>query len=122
MISPDSMIHYVDDAHASARFYGKLLGIEPAYDAPVYASVPLGDGIRLAFWNRAAVLPPVGQAGPDGETCLEAETSDEVDATCSAWKADGMTILQEPVDLPFGRTFTAADADGNPIRVLCMSA
>ena len=118
MTTPHMTIHYVPDAHASAAFYARLLGVEASADGPVFASVPLADNARLAFWNRDVILPPVGESGDTGELCLYAGTPDALDAKHEAWKADGIEILQEPVDLPFGRTFTAADPDGHRIRVL----
>ncbi|MBC7295463.1 MAG: VOC family protein, partial [Dietzia sp.] len=36
----------------------------------------------------------------------------DVDAVHDALAADGRTIVSEPVDGPFGRTFTFADPDG----------
>lgn len=118
MATPSSTIRYVDDAHASARFYGKLLGAEPSYDAPVFASIPIAGDLRLAFWNRDVILPPIEGKGSEGELCLSAKTPDELDRLWAGWKDDGIAILQDPVDLPFGRTFTAADPDGHRIRVL----
>ena len=118
MATPSSTIRYVDDAHASARFYAKLLGVEPSYDAPVFASIPIDDTLRLAFWNRDVILPPVAEKGIEGELCLSAKTPEELDQLWAGWKDDGIAILQDPVDLPFGRTFTAADPDGQRIRVL----
>jgi hypothetical protein len=37
------------------------------------------------------------------------ETHEEVEALCADQKRKGVTILQEPVTMDFGRTFLAAD-------------
>jgi catechol 2,3-dioxygenase-like lactoylglutathione lyase family enzyme len=118
MASPNLVIRYVDDAHVSANFYAKLFGVDAAFDGPVFASVPFRDDVRLAFWNRPVIHPAADRPGEDGEICLKADTPQMLDETFSEWKVAGITILQEPVDMPFGRTFTAADPDGHRIRVL----
>lgn len=48
---------------------------------------------------------------------MVAPSAQAVDATCAAWSGRGITILQQPTDLDFGRTFTAADPDGHRLRV-----
>ncbi|MAZ82565.1 MAG: drug:proton antiporter [Hoeflea sp.] len=122
MASPNLIIRYVDDARVSADFYAKLLDVEASFDGPVFASVPFHDGVRLAFWNRPVIHPAVTTPGEDGEICLKADTADALDTAFADWKAEGITILQEPVDMPFGRTFTAADPDGHRIRMLYREA
>jgi predicted enzyme related to lactoylglutathione lyase len=40
-----------------------------------------------------------------------------VDQVFEEWKAKGVTVVEEPHDDVFGRTFVIADPDGNLIRV-----
>ena len=47
------------------------------------------------------------------------ETNEEVEALCAEQRRKGVTILQEPVTMDFGRTFLAADPDGHRLRVFC---
>ncbi|MFC7469721.1 VOC family protein [Actinomadura keratinilytica] len=52
------------------------------------------------------------------EVCLNLDGAPaSVDARYEEWKAKGVTIVEEPQDAVFGRTFVAADPDGNLIRV-----
>ena len=45
-----------------------------------------------------------------------------VDTTHAAWRGRGLTILQLPTDMDFGRTFVAADPDGHRLRVFVPAA
>ncbi len=40
-----------------------------------------------------------------------------VDTTHADWSGRGLTILQRPTDMDFGRTFLAIDPDGHRLRV-----
>ncbi|MFD0772334.1 VOC family protein [Streptomonospora algeriensis] len=108
---------YVNDAPAAARFYGELLGIGPSFETPGYIAFDLGAGADLALWaeqfeGRAPDVPR------RSEVCLAIDGGpEELDAVFQQWQSMGVTILQEPHDAGFGRTFLAADPDGNRIRV-----
>ncbi|HYM02579.1 MAG TPA: VOC family protein [Stellaceae bacterium] len=52
-----------------------------------------------------------------GEIAFTTPSSAAVDATHREWAKRGLTILQPPIDLDFGRTFLARDPDGNRLRV-----
>ena len=38
---------------------------------------------------------------------------DDVDGTWRRWQAQGVNLVGEPVDLPFGRYFMAQDPEGH---------
>ena len=40
-----------------------------------------------------------------------------IDALYAEWSAKGVSVVEEPHDDPFGRTFVITDPDGNLIRV-----
>jgi predicted enzyme related to lactoylglutathione lyase len=110
-------IVYVNDAPAAARFYSDLLDSSPSFDTPGYIAFDLGPGADLALWSGQfeGLSPDVPRTS---EICVVVdEGSDELDALFTLWRSKGITILQEPQDLGFGRTFVAADPDGNRIRV-----
>ena len=110
-------IVYVNDAPAAARFYGDLLGIAPAFETPHFISFDLGPGADLALWSaHSDELSPEVQR--TSEVCLTLDGGpDELEKTFEDWKSKGVTIVQPPYDAVFGRTFVAADPDGNKIRV-----
>lgn len=120
-------IVYVNDSAAAARFYGELLGISPSFEVPGYVAFDLGPGADLALWELAArrQLPGADEfekLSPDlprtSEVCLAIDGGhEELDAVFQQWVSKGVNILHEPKDAGFGRTFLAADPDGNRIRV-----
>ncbi|MGF0539187.1 VOC family protein [Agrobacterium sp. ES01] len=107
---------YTTDVMKSVAFYEKMLGMPPLEAFPTFASFLLNDGMRLGLWSTSTVAPDVTPAG-GSEVALVVKSADDVDAKCAEWTSLGATILQEPTDLVFGRTFLAADPDGHRIRV-----
>ncbi|MBB4932255.1 catechol 2,3-dioxygenase-like lactoylglutathione lyase family enzyme [Lipingzhangella halophila] len=110
-------IVYVNDAPAAARFYGDLLGISPSFETPGYIAFGLGPGADLALWadQFESLTPDVPRTS---EVCLAIDGGpEELDAVFQQWRSKGVTILHEPHDAGFGRTFLAADPDGNRVRV-----
>ena len=104
----------VTDPIASAAFYERLLGRKPIEAAPTFAMLPLREGVMLGLWRRDGMVPPAPVAPGGSEVAfLDADP----DATHTAWVALGVTIVQAPADMDFGRTFTALDPDGNRVRV-----
>ncbi len=108
------IILYVDNPAKSAAFYGALLGREPIEQSPTFAMFPLRDGAALGLWSRHTVEPGPEAAGGGGEVAFVAA---DVDAVHADWAARGLSILQPPIDLDFGRTFVALDPDGHRLRV-----
>ncbi|MQM27646.1 VOC family protein [Glycomyces albidus] len=122
MPAPNIFIVYVADAPAAARFYGDLFDIEPVFETPAYISFDLGSAngggrVSLSLWSRSAV--DFGEEHVrTGEVCLAVDGAPaSVDALYAEWKGKGVRIVDEPRDEVFGRTFVAADPDGNLIRV-----
>jgi catechol 2,3-dioxygenase-like lactoylglutathione lyase family enzyme len=113
---PNFLLLYVDSPAASASFYENLLGHPPVEASPTFAMFALKSGIMLGLWSRHTVEPA---ASPSGGSELAFTVADEaaVDSTCAGWAAKGVTILQPPTVMDFGRTFTAADPDGHRLRV-----
>ena len=106
---------YVADAAASTAFYADLLGGGPTMDTPGFSAFTMPSGLTLGLWTRDAVEPVTsdGQAGAC-EICFAVA---DTDAAHDDWKARGLTIIQPPTTMGFGRTFTALDPDGHRLRV-----
>jgi len=119
MPAPNIFIVYVADAPEAARFYGDLFDMKPVFETPGYVSFDLGGGVSLSLWSRSGVdfaANPVRTS----EVCLAVDRAGapaSVDALCEEWRGKGVRIVDEPRDEVFGRTFVAADPDGNLIRV-----
>ncbi|GAA1679792.1 VOC family protein [Glycomyces endophyticus] len=117
MPKPNIFIVYVSDAPAAARFYGDLFDMTPVFETPGYIAFDLAPGISLSLWGRASVDLAANPVRTSELCVAEPGGSDAIDALFEAWKAKGVTIVDEPRDEVFGRTFVAADPDGNLIRV-----
>ncbi|WP_082506464.1 VOC family protein [Aeromicrobium sp. Leaf289] len=114
---PDFVALQVADLEASAAFYEERLGLTRAPVAPpgavVFATSPVAFAVRepLPGLDVAAVSPRPGA----GVALWLA--SDDAQAVHDDLVAHGVEILQQPVDGPFGRTFTFADPDGYAVTV-----
>lgn len=115
-MAPDFLLLYVDDPAASARFYGGLLGKDPLDARPGFAMFMLDNGMRLGLWGKDTVSPSPNTPGGFEIGWPVAHNAD-VDQLAGDWAAGGITILQMPENMSFGRTFTALDPDGHRLRV-----
>jgi predicted enzyme related to lactoylglutathione lyase len=116
------IIFYVDRPEASAAFYAGLLGRPVVESSPTFAMLPLQDGLMLGLWARPSVLPPSGQGQGVAELCLPLADAAAVDALHATWQAQGLTVLQAPTTMAFGRTFVVADPDGHRLRMFAPAA
>lgn len=117
MPAPNLFLSYVRDTAAATEFYRDLFELEPVFTGPRYVAFEVAPGVLFAVWSgRSEHVTPdlprtceVGLMVPGGGAA--------VDAIHDKWVAKGVTILEPPSDEVFGRTFVAADPDGNLIRV-----
>jgi predicted enzyme related to lactoylglutathione lyase len=113
--SPGFISIAVSDAQRSAAFYEEYLGaVRDTFDFGP-------DAVSFVGWPTFAVSSArrPGQPGPSPETTsiqLWWRASD-AQALYEKAVADGIRILVEPFDGPFGRTFALADPDGYPITI-----
>jgi predicted enzyme related to lactoylglutathione lyase len=116
---PDAnfVILYVDSPEASARFYGNLLAREPVEASRTFTLFALDSGLMLGLWSRHTVEPVATGSSGSAELAFTVELAAAVDTTCADWSTRGLTILQQPTDMDFGRTFMAVDPDGHRLRV-----
>ncbi|HKB28053.1 MAG TPA: VOC family protein [Candidatus Limnocylindrales bacterium] len=113
--SPGFISIAVTDVGRSAAFYERYLGgIRDTFDFGPQSAVFVG-------WPTVALSSarPPGQPGPSPDT-----TSIQLWWRASSAQvlhdraaADGVPILLEPFDGPFGRTFAMADPDGYRITI-----
>lgn len=113
----NSILLYVKDPLASAAFYEGVLGGPALEVSPGFAMFKIAGGVMLGLWNRDGVLPaPQAQPGA-GELGFHVPEKGDVDSMFNAWKGKGLNIVQTPVEMDFGYTFTATDPDGHRLRV-----
>jgi predicted enzyme related to lactoylglutathione lyase len=114
---PDFVALQVRDLEHSAAFYESSLGLQRAPDSPpgavVFATTPIPFAVREPLpgvvLDAATPRPGLGVA-----LWLHADDAEGLHAQLAA---DGVPILAEPTDSPFGRTFTFADPDGYAVTV-----
>jgi len=112
------VILYVSDMAKSKAFYTGTLGLTvvEAVSGPNFVTLRPAGGSLVALQDKeAAQLPPRLEERP-GSVELSFEVED-VDGTWRRWKDQGVTLLTDPMDLPFGRYFLAQDPDGHYLSV-----
>lgn len=113
---PDFLSVQVRDLDASQAFYERYLGLVRSPAGPPHAVV--FDTRPIAFALRDVLpgtdLDSVAQPGIGVAIWLLAT---DVQGIHDALAADGHTIVQAPIEGPFGRTFTFADPDGYQITL-----
>ena len=117
---PYYILNYVADAPKSTALYRKLLDAEPFETSDKFALFALPNGTALALWSRDEVEPRATLPG-GSEIGFQVDSDDIVRLTRDAWIKLGLRIIQEPVKMDFGFTFTAADPDGHRLRVFSPS-
>ena len=111
--SISTVLLYVSDIVKSARFYEDTLGFEKMHAGNDVAEFRLGDATLLLHHDKnfpPGKLPPVGERGGGVKVYF---TVENVDRFCDELKENGVAILEEPADQPYGlRTMELADPDG----------
>lgn len=121
MPTPNYTLLYVDSPAASASLYAGLLDAQPIEASPTFQLFALGNGQMLGLWARAGVQPACEFHGSGSELAFRVGSAAEVDALHAQWRARGLRILQAPMQMDFGYTFTGADPDGHRLRVFSRS-
>jgi predicted enzyme related to lactoylglutathione lyase len=113
---PDFLSLQARDLAASQAFYENYLGLVRSPAGPPHAVVFQTTPIAFALRDIApgTDLTDVAQPGIGAAIWLHAT---DVQAIHDRLVADGHTIVADPIDGPFGRTFTFADPDGYRITL-----
>ncbi|MCD7111239.1 VOC family protein [Rhizobium sp. DKSPLA3] len=118
-MQPTYVLLAVDNPLASAAFYETILGTPPLEAQTTFALFRMNPAIMLGLWSTHSIQPPVAVAPGSAELCFVLESDEAVDACHDRWRAQGLPILQAPVEADFGYTFTATDPDGHRLRAFC---
>ncbi|MFJ3474198.1 VOC family protein [Microbacterium maritypicum] len=113
---PDFISLQARDLDASQTFYEQYLGLVRSPAGPPHAVVFETAPIAFALRDIAPGTDLTGVAQPGIGTAIWLHATD-VQAIHDALLADGHTIVADPIDGPFGRTFTFADPDGYRITL-----
>ena len=112
---PDFISLQVRDTEVSARFYEQHLGLTRQPGPPhavVFATTPIAFAVR----EQVPGFDLDQQPDPSGGVALWLHAP-EARGLHDALVAAGVRIVSEPVEGPFGFTFTFADPDGYRITL-----
>jgi catechol 2,3-dioxygenase-like lactoylglutathione lyase family enzyme len=117
MSTPNLFLIYVTDVERATAFYSDLFGMEPVMLTPRYVPFEVAPDVLFALWSGRAenAVPSTPRTSEVG--LMVPGSAAAVDEVYAAWIAKGVTVVEEPHDDVFGRTFVIADPDGNLIRV-----
>ena len=112
------VILYVDDMDKAKKFYTDTLdmAVVEAISSPTFVTLRPTGGSLVALQDKAAAKFPPKDETQSGSVELSFE-ADDVDATWRRWQEQGVELLGDPVDLPFGRYFMAKDPEGHYLSV-----
>lgn len=112
---PDFLALQARDLERAAGFYEQRLGPHRAPasppDAVVFATEPVPFAVRVPLPGTDL---DAGQPGLGVALWLRA---DDAQAMHDRLAADGVAIVREPFDGPFGRTFVLRDPDGYVVTI-----
>lgn len=117
MTTPNLFLIYVTDVERATRFYSELFGMEPDMLTPRYAPFTVAPGVLFALWSGGAQALAHNPPRTSEVGLMIPGAASAVDSLFDEWVSKGVTVIDEPYDEVFGRTFVIADPDGNFIRV-----
>jgi uncharacterized glyoxalase superfamily protein PhnB len=107
----------VANVEEAAEYYVKVLGFTFDWGDDTGGIGGISQGDCRMFLTNASFRKPYGISGP-ATIWLNLSSRGEVDEMFWRWRDAGAKILAEPEDKPWRlREFTAADLDGNRLRV-----
>ena len=102
---------FTEDIPAMARFYQQLLGVEPQYQAEGIAIFVSG-GVKILI--HANYTPGEDDLPPEDHVAFAVP---DVDRTCARLVENGLHLVSEPRDWPWGRSAHLRDPDGHLIEL-----
>lgn len=108
---------FQEDLVAAKKFYQKVFELESVWEDANSCVFKIGETMINLLDARQAdeLLSPAKMAGPDaGARAVFTIHVEDVDGLCAKLKAHGVTLINGPLDRPWGiRTASFADPGGN---------
>lgn len=120
MRSFENLLLAVRSPQESAKLYEKLFDGKPVESSPNFVLFVLPNGFKFGLWAAHDVQPKPNKPGAT-ELCFIQPSREEVLVRFEEWKKLGLKVLQEPVDMDFGFTFTCEDSDGHRLRAYMLA-
>lgn len=102
---------FTDDVETTKGFYSELLASPPEVEWPGGAIFSAG-GTKVLVHERAATM----EGGPPNDDHVALGVGD-LDAACTALGEQGVALLVEPRDYPWGRSAYLRDPDGRLVEL-----
>ena len=107
---------FVEDLEATKRFYGEVFGLPIHYEDDNSAVFMFGATMvnLLNVTEAPELIQPANVAAPDAGSRFQFTLAvDDVDAMCAELRRRGVTLLNGPIDRPWGiRTASFKDPAG----------
>jgi catechol 2,3-dioxygenase-like lactoylglutathione lyase family enzyme len=108
---------FFEDLAAAKEFYRRVFALEPVFEDDQSAAFAFGTTIInvLVASSAPELIEPARVAAPHAGTRDQLTiTVDDADATCARLRERGVTLLNGPIDRPWGvRTAAFADPGGH---------
>lgn len=108
---------FVEDLEAAKRFYQDVFGLPIAFEDDNSVVFKFGETLvnLLKTVEAAELVEPAPVASPDAGVRFQFTLEvDDVDAMCEQLRADGLELLNGPMDRPWGiRTASFRDPGGH---------
>ena len=108
---------FVEDLPAARDFYQRVFGLPVHFEDDVSAVFDFGNTLinLLSVSEAPALIGPATVAAPEAGSRMQFSIeADDVDAMCAALRSRGVTILNGPMDRPWGiRTAAFQDPAGH---------
>ena len=108
---------FVEDLASTREFYGRAFDLSPVFetdDSIVFRFDGLHLNLLAATSGPELVEPAAVAPRSAGTGVVFSLEVDDVDASCAALAARGVTLLNGPMDRPWGiRTASFSDPDGH---------
>lgn len=109
-------ILYVNAPQTSAKFYSELLDVQPAESSETFVLYRFSENCQLGLWKKEGV-DPVTQFTAEGiELAIHIESKAKLLSFYQDLQGKNIEVIQAPVDMSFGHTFTILSPDNNRIR------
>jgi len=116
-ITVDAITLFTEDLARSKAFYQDVFGLPVHYEDPNSAVFKFGGTVINLLMTPAAheLIAPATVAGPEAGARMQFTIGvDDVDAVCAELAKRGVTLLNGPVNRPWGiRTVSFTDPSGH---------
>jgi catechol-2,3-dioxygenase len=115
-MKPNMFILYVNAPQTSAKFYSELLDVQPAESSETFLLYRFSENCQLGLWKREGVEPVTDFTAEGIELAILIESKAKLLSFYQDLQDKNIEIIQAPIDMSFGHTFTILSPDKNRIR------